>query len=321
MIKTLSYKTNQFFFVLIKLSIIAFAFYYIYNRLTHNADLNFSVFVNFLIENDVFSLKNVIFLLFLTVFNWFFEIMKWKALVSSIKNITFKKALEQSLGSLTASLFTPNRIGEYGAKAMYFSSVYKKRIVLLNLLGNIAQMSITLLLGVIGLIYFTSYNTVEINYFKLSSFVLIALLLLSLIPIGLKKLPITIKGVSIEKIILFIKNVSPRIHTYSFGFSLVRYFIFSFQFYYLLLLFGVNISYLDAMAVITSMYLLASIMPSIFIFDVVIKGGIAVYLFSLIGVNEFTVLSVVTLMWLINFVLPSIFGSLYVLNFNLPDED
>ena len=72
------------------------------------------------------------------------------------------------------------------------------------------------------------------------------------------------------------------------------------------------------MIVITSMYLLASIIPSIFIFDVVIKGSVAVYLFSIVGVNELTVLCIVTLMWLLNFVTPSVFGSYYVLNFNLP---
>ena len=37
--------------------------------------------------------------------------------------------------------------------------------------------------------------------------------------------------------------------------------------------------------VITTMYLLSSIIPSIFIFDVVIKGGVAVYLFSIIGIK------------------------------------
>ena len=100
--------------------------------------------------------------------------------------------------------------------------------------------------------------------------------------------------------------------------SVVRYLIFSFQFYFLLQLFGVHVSYFNAMTVITSMYLLSSIIPSIFIFDVIIKGSIGVYLFAIVGVNEFTTLSVITIMWLLNFVLPSIFGSYYVLNFNLP---
>ncbi len=125
-----------------------------------------------------------------------------------------------------------------------------------------------------------------------------------------------IKGFSIERITDYVREIPLKIHALNIFYALTRYLIFSFQFYFLLSIFGVNVSYINAMVVITSMYLLASIIPSIFIFDVVIKGSIAVYLFSHTGVNELTVLSIITIMWLLNFVLPSIFGSYFVLNFN-----
>ena len=112
--------------MLIKISLVVAAFYFIYQKLTKNSDLDFTDFVQFFIEKRLFSLKTIIFLLILTIFNWFFEILKWQELVSSIKKISFKQALEQCLGSLTASLFTPNRIGEYGAKAIYFTGHLQK---------------------------------------------------------------------------------------------------------------------------------------------------------------------------------------------------
>ena len=318
---TLSYKAKQFFFVLIKLSIVVGAFYFIYQKLAFNEDLSFNDFRLFLVKNDVFSLKNVLFLLFLTFFNWFFEILKWQKLVSSIKKISFKNALEQSLGALTASLFTPNRIGEYGAKVVYYTSSFRKKIVLLNLLGNMSQMLITLLFGVVGLSFFVVLNTIEIDYLKLMRFFIILLLIIGLAGYGIKKSTITIKGFSIEKVFIFIRSLPVKTHLLTFVFSLLRYLIFSFQFYYLLIVFGVDISYFQAMTVITSMYLLTSIIPSVFIFDVVVKGSVGVFLFSIIGIDELIILSIITLMWLLNFVLPSLFGSYYVLNFNLPEED
>ena len=154
MFYALPYKTKQFFFVLIKLAIVIGASYYIYNRLIHNGELDFLVFVDFLSKNDVFSLKNILFVLFLTIFNWFLEILKWRELVSVVKKISFIESTKQSLSALTASLFTPNRIGEYGAKAVYFSKRFRKRILLLNLMGNMYQMSVTLILGVIGWYFF-----------------------------------------------------------------------------------------------------------------------------------------------------------------------
>lgn len=315
------YKTKQFFFVLIKISIVVGAFYFIYQKLANNSELEFSIFIDFLSKKDIFSIKNTLFLLFLSIFNWFFEILKWQNLVSFVKKITFKNALEQSLGALTASLFTPNRIGEYGAKAMYYNSNYRKHILLINLISNMLQMSITVILGIIGFSFFVSNYHIEINYNKLSFILILTIIILFFIGYIIHKNKFTIKGFSLIKIKDFIFRFPKNKIFLGFLLSLLRYAIFSFQFYFLLIILHVNIDYFIALTVITSMYLLASIIPSIFIFDVLIKGSIAVYLFSFLGVNELTILSIITIMWLLNFVLPSIFGSYYVLNFNLPKNN
>ncbi len=320
MLDSLSYKTKQFFVVLIKLSIVVGAFYFIYLKLIENETLDFRVFVDFLNKKEVFSLKNILFLLFLSIFNWFFEILKWHNLVSSITKISFKTGLEQSLGALTASLFTPNRIGEYGAKAIYYPSELRKKVMLLNLVSNMMQMAVTTVFGIIGLLFFMTQYHLEIDFKKALYALTLLMLVGAFFLFSLQHKAFEIKGFSIKKIIDFIKNIRKTIIFKTVVFSVLRYFIFSFQLYYLLHIFGVSISYPNAMMVITSMYLLSSVIPSVFIFDVVIKSGVAVYLFSLIGVNELTILSIIMIMWLLNFVLPSVFGSYYVLNFNFSKE-
>ena len=314
------YKTKQFFFVLIKLSIVVGAFYFIYSKLAENENLQFSEFILFLKKNNTFSLKNITILLILSLFNWFFEIIKWQYLVKTIKQISFRSALEQSLGGLTASLITPNRIGDYGAKAIYFSKQLRTKVVLLNLLGNMAQMTITTLFGVIGFIIFVNRYDIDINYYKVAKFVSLLLLISLFAVLGIKQKRFKIKGFSFTQVIDFIKSLSFDTHFRNLLLSLVRYLIFSFQFYYLLTMFGVDVEYTKAMVVITSMYLLASIVPSISIFDVVVKGSIAVFLFGYVEVNELTILSIITLMWLLNYVVPSVFGSYFVLNFKLPQS-
>lgn len=320
MLYSLPYKTKQFFFVLIKLSIVVGASYFIYQKLMKNPDLDFNRFIQFTSRNAIFSPKNLIFLLLLSIFNWFFEILKWRGLVSVVTKISFKNALEQSLGALTASLFTPNRIGEYGAKAAYYTSQQRRKIMLANLLSNMLQMGVTVILGIIGFsIYINNYD-VDINYYKIGRFLIIILTVAFLAIFGVTQNRFNIKGFSLERIKAFVL-VFPKSKLISgLVFSLLRYLIFSFQFFLVLHIFKVDISYLEAMSVITSMYLIASIVPSIFIFDVVVKGGIAVYLFSFLDVNELIILCTITLMWLLNFVLPSIFGGFYVLNFKLPES-
>ncbi len=44
---TLPNKIKQFFFVLIKISIVVGASYFIYNKLAHNDNLDFSIFIAF----------------------------------------------------------------------------------------------------------------------------------------------------------------------------------------------------------------------------------------------------------------------------------
>lgn len=313
------YKTKQFFIVLIKLSLVVGAFYFIYSKLTKNEHLQFGAFLTFLEENKVFSTKNISFLIVLTGFNWFFEILKWKQLVKTITPISFKNALEQSLGGLTASLMTPNRIGDYGAKAIYFAKPHRKRIVFLNLLGNMAQMTVTTLLGCIGLMVFINHYNISIDYYQLARLSLILIVIIAFAIFGTKQRRFTIKGYSVYHIIKAVKNISVKTHVSNLVLSLLRYLIFSFQLYYLLILFGENLYYFEAMVLITSMYLLASIIPSIAIFDVVIKGSVAVFVFGYAQVNELTILAIIMLMWLLNFAIPSVFGSYFVLNFKLPN--
>ncbi|MCB4799089.1 hypothetical protein [Neotamlana laminarinivorans] len=311
--RQLPYKTKQFFFVLIKLSIVVGAFYFIYYKLTSNTSLSFGSFISFLLKKEVFTIKNLAFLLFLSCLNWFFEILKWQTLVSLVKKISFKNAIEQSLGSLTASLFTPNRVGEYGAKAMYFSRENRKKILLVNFWHNGLQMLVTTLFGVIGLLIFIKTYKPELNYNKLFITLVFATILFIIIIFALKK----IKGFSFYKP----KNISKNKLILGCFYAFIRYTIFSFQFYVLLKIFSININYWNALTIISSIYLLSSVIPSIFIFDVVIKGSIAVYLFSFAEISELTVLTVVSLMWIFNFVIPSILGSFYVIKFKLPEHE
>lgn len=315
MFRGLPYKTKQFFYLLIKLSIVGGALYFIYQKIVNNVNIDFDVFVSFLTENHVFSLKNVSFLLFLTGFNWFFEIAKWKILVSFIKNISFLEALKQSLASLTASLFTPNRIGDYAAKLMFYPKAFRKRILLLNLLSNMVQMGATLTFGIIGIFFFINKYDLDISYYRIARLGGIIIIVVLFSSLGIKHDRIKIKGFSISRIIEFIKGIPKLVLMKNFLFSIFRYLIFSFQFYFLLCIFEVDVTYLNAMIVITTMYLISSILPSIFLFDVVIKGSIALYLFDIVGVNNLTILTIILLMWILNFVLPSILGSYFVLNY------
>lgn len=307
---SLTHKSKQFFWLLIKLSIVFGCAYFIWLRLTSNNQLNFSVFYRNLIKNNVFSIKNLLVLLFLSFLNWFLEITKWQSLASFCFKTSKKSAAIQSFSSLTTSLITPNRIGEYGAKAIYFKKTLRKQILSLNLIGNLYQLLATLFFGVSGLFYFI--NNQNIN-FDLHTFYyyLILCLILSLILFLIWKNLLSKKNLFKNYAIKLNKNEHFKIATLSF----LKYLVFSHQFYFLLFIFNVNISYIDAFTAISSMYLISSIIPMLSLFDAVLKGTVAVFIFSFLNVNALTVLSITTLMWILNFVIPAIIGSYFVLTF------
>ncbi len=308
----LRYHMKRFLYLAIKLAIVFGSGYFIYQKIKQNEAIDF---ITLLEKNKIFTLKNGSILLFLTFLNWFFEIFKWKILVSEIKFLSFFTATEQKLGALTASIFTPNRIGEYGAKAMYYPKKNRKQILGRTFIANLTQLSVTLFFGVIGFVLFiTTYNP-SIAYYRILKMGVYVVLLVVLFFINVPKKRFSIGEYLYGKIMLFFASVKNSVISVSFLLSILRYLIFAHQFYFLLLLFGVEINYLTAFIFISSFYLLVSIIPTIFVLDVVVKGGIAIWLFGFIPINELLIIATTLLMWLLNFAFPSVLGSYFVLKF------
>ena len=195
---SIPHKAKQFLLVIIKLLIVTGALLYIYKQLQGDKNLNWNVVSNYL------SLKSIIILIGFSAANWVLEIFKWQNLVSSFKEITFFVAARQSLGSLTASIFTPNRIGEYGAKVLYFTKKYRKQVVLLNFIGNSSQMLVTIFFGIIGI------SLIGLD-FQVSSWLIFGFFIAVFLFFFLFK-NIEIYGFSIKKLVQKIASFSFSLH-------------------------------------------------------------------------------------------------------------
>ncbi|MFV8370786.1 hypothetical protein [Flavobacterium sp. LB2P6] len=308
---SIPHKTKQFLVLLIKLLIVGGAFYFIYNQLANNDKLDWQKFIVLFRKNQ--SIGGIAFILLLSVLNRFFEILKWQNLVAFIHKISLGAATKQVLGALTAGLFTPNGVGEYAGKALFFDKSNTKKVIFLNLICNGIQMILTVIFGIFGLLYFNAqYNVITTKTVALLFGILI---LLFIVLFSFKK--ITIKGYSIEKLIHKINEIPKSIHQKNIFLGICRFLVFSHQYYFLFLAFDVDLPYLIAIATITSVYFLASSLPTFQFLDFAVKGSVAVYFFGILGVNEWIVIFITTLMWFLNVVLPVIIGTYYVLNFKI----
>ena len=300
---SIPHKAKQFLVLLVKLLIVGGAFYFIYDQLAHNEKLDWQKFITLFRKNQ--SVLGISFILLLSVLNRYFEILKWQNLAKVIHEISVSDATREVLAALTAGIFTPNGLGEYAGKALFYPKSETKKVVFLNLICNGIQMILTVVFGTIGLLI--------LGYWKWVLAIIGISILFFLFSFFLKK--IKIKGYSIEKLLHKINEIPKPIHQKNILLGICRYLVFSHQYYFLFLAFDVDLSYFTLIATISVVYFLASSLPTFQFLDFAVKGSVAIYFFGILGVNEWIVVFISTLMWFLNVVLPVIFGSYYVLNF------
>ena len=299
------HKAKQFGVFIIKLLIVIAAFYFIYDQLAHNDTLDWERFLVLYQKNQ--SVAGISFILFFIFLNRYLEILKWQNLAQVVREISVYEATKQVLAALTLGVFTPVGVGEYAGKALYFEKKEAKKIIFLNLICNGIQIVATGFFGLLGMLL--------LGYWLWSLGILVFIIVFLLFSYFTKS--IAIKGHSIESLLERINEIPKKIHRKNFLLGMCRYLVFSHQYYFLFLAFDVDLSYITLMASITTVYFLASVIPSFQFLDFALKGSLAVYFFGLLGVNEWVVIFVTTLMWFLNVVLPVVIGSYFVLIFKV----
>lgn len=311
LMKFVSNKTKQFLVLLLKIIVVSSAFYYIYNKLSSDNTLDPAllkeVFVN---PQHTWTL---VALFFLTFSNRFVEILKWQNLASLIQPISVGQATKQVLSALTLGIFTPNGIGEYAGKALYFPKKDTGKVIFLNMVCNGVQVIYAILFGLLGLTIL-NYTHQFIPPYYLWILYGIALTILLLVFL-LRHL--SIKGYSLQTVIQMLQEIPQKKHRKNLLLALLRYVSFTHQYVILYYLFGVDIPYFDLLCAVSAIYLLASSLPNFQFLEFAVKGSIAMFIFTALDVNQWVVALVATLIWLLNIVLPISIGSYFVLTFKL----
>lgn len=305
----ISRKAKQFLVLIAKLLIVGGAVYFIYDRIAHSEALDWSRFGKALSEEHSYLL--VFLILLLTFFNRFLEILKWKNLAAQVRPISLWQSTEQVLSAVTAAIFTPNGLGEYAAKALYYKKDQAKEIIFLNLICNGIQMIIAVLAGLTGLLVFNAmYSVVPLK-------ILIAIIagITAIVLLVFTSRKITIKGYSLQKLFEKINALPKTVHQKNMLLAVARYLSIVHQHYFIFLLFGVALPYPVMISCIVGVYFLGSALPNFQMVDFAVRGSVAVYFFGILGVNEWIVVFAATLQWLLNIVLPVSIGSYFVFSF------
>ena len=316
----LSKKTISF---LLKISIVAFALIFLYEQLTTKSSVEQFNSIDILeqIKGYYGILLVVIFMMFL---NWFLEALKWRFLIAKVEKISIKRSIRAVFSGITVSAFTPNRVGEYGGRVFCLEKSDRIQAVLITVIGSMAQLVTTIVFGSIALLFLPIYssefsqmiNAIEFSYpILVFLLVLLATLLIALF------LNVSVFSIVLSKI-KFLNKYEKYNEVFSFynsselakvlWYSVARYAVFTTQFFILLQLFGVNIAYADAIVLIMIMLFVVSVIPTIAITEIGVRGSVAIFLFGLISSNTAGILSATFVMWVINLLLPALIGTAFI---------
>jgi uncharacterized membrane protein YbhN (UPF0104 family) len=265
-----------------------------------------------------FDIKLILLATILNIFNWGLEAKKWQLLVKNITNLSYLNSFKSVLAGLSIGILTPNRLGNFIGRLAWIKRDYHKQATLNTMLGNLAQFVATISMGAIGLLIAVTIN------FSIANQWLIILTSILVITLAIKVYfkPTIILKTFLKQIfhdetitsIIQLESNSTIFKLNILGLSFLRYLVFLIQYFLLFKAFNVEQPTLLLFCLISVVYLLMTLIPSLFFGKLFVRESVAVFVFSYIGIETPLILIVAFLLWLINLALPAILGGVIWLN-------
>lgn len=299
----------------------AFAFWFIYNKITKHNDLkNFLDLLGDIPSMEVWLVLGSVFMLML--FNWGLEAVKWRKLIERVEQISIWRAIESVFCGLTWAVFTPNRLGEYGGRVFFLSP--KRRIVgvVAMTVGNIGQLVLTNVFGAIAVCVFV-YRFVAIEPILLLTVCVLALVFALFFIIfyfnikWLNTLLLSIKFTrKYEKFYEVLGRYEKKELLGILLFCLARYAVFTTQYLIMFLWLIPDLKILDIVMLVPILFFVQSTLPSLDLLDIGVRSVTALFFFKYVTAQNTAVVACIASIWLINIIIPAILGSYFVFKLN-----
>ncbi|HEY0039196.1 MAG TPA: lysylphosphatidylglycerol synthase domain-containing protein [Flavisolibacter sp.] len=258
--------------------------------------------------------------------NWGIETLKWKLLVQSVRQISFFKAYKAVLSGVSFSVALPNRVGEYIGRMMYQPEGGRLKTISLAIVGSIAQLLVTLLAGLLGLIFLkkellTAYPQFVIWY----QFILYGLLfgfgLAALFYFNVSAVVrFFSRWLSSHRFLYLVEaleNFNVSFLAKILFLSSIRYGVFMLQYILLFHFFNVQVVAFNIVPAMSVVFLALAVIPSIALIEVGLRGEISLRLMGLFSMNTLGIGLTSVTVWFINLIIPAIIGTLFLLNVKL----
>lgn len=259
----------------------------------------------------------------LVLLNWGIEALKWRRLIARVQEVSFGRAFLATLAGTSIGLITPNRTGEFVGRVLFLKPSARFSAGFATALGSIAQFVVTVVAGGIALVLLMSvdgsvpwsagwYSVVLVS---LATIVAVGALVLYLFPALLRHLLLLLPFMQrFRAASAVLDGYAKNELLMVLGLSALRYLVFTSQFVLLCMAFGIGVPPAMSFLVIPVVYLVSSLVPTVLLTELGVRGSAAVAFFEPLGGDPVAVLLATTMVWSINLVLPAMVGSVLLLS-------
>jgi uncharacterized membrane protein YbhN (UPF0104 family) len=232
--------------------------------------------------------------------NILIQMLKWYYLLKLANPATpFATAMNSLLAGYPLGILTPARLGELG-RALFVKELPRFNTLKLVIIDKSANLFVTILLGMAGLLYLNQNNLLR-NHKAILYFVFLILTAILFMPILFPSI-IKMRFRSFAAVVSFGRKQYALLIT----FSTLFYIIFLTQFILLILTFK-SVDLLISSGAAASVFLVKTLLP-IAIGDLGIREGASVFFFDKIGLTAAQAFNASILLFLINVGIPTLFG-------------
>lgn len=292
---------------LIKISLFLFVLWLFINQINK---LDVESFSNFSIVHSYFLFIAIGFIFL----NLGLEFLKWKLILTTVQtSLSNKNQFYAYLAGIVTGFVTPNMLGNFIGRMFYFKRSERPMIVALTLFSNASQFLASMFFGVIS-IWILDFSAFKFLFHtELLIFIsVIGIILFSFLFFFGEKINFWFisKKAWFKRMKIVLKN-NKSFRLKLLFLSLSRHFVFSLQFYFLLLCFGVESDF-SLIFWIWNVYFWSTLIPSLWFGKLLIRESMSMWILGTITGQTAIVLLVSVVLWCINQFIPAMIGIPFV---------
>lgn len=302
--------------IVTKVVIMVCAFVYIGQKLYHEGDTLLAAWQSLQGGQWVWALLALV----LMPVNLGWEAAKWRLMVRQVyPHLSYITAYGAIVVGITSGIFTPNGIGAYAGRVFWLEAGRRLEAVVLTLGDRLCQMAITLWTGLVAWEYAQAQTPFILQGLPDPAIGLVnvglwagSLLALALVlfPHVLGKMAQSVPGEGkfMGRIATTLFGLPPKKLWQVLGLGFLRYLTFSFQYLCLLTAFGYTGTWGLAFTMISLVFFLKSLLPSMSFSELGVRESMALLVMSAADIPSATIVAATFSLYVMNQILPASLG-------------